>query len=115
MNNQPAQPITNTTARTLRHSSPDYDAIETPDTATATINADQLRTIAGLLDIIDGFLRSDTIPEQLTAYLRATGADQPRPPHGASHTTGLLIDQISFNAHHLRNHHRNRYSDRATR
>jgi hypothetical protein len=101
----PVHAFTNTTHELGELAFPIPDGSDRPDTATATVNADQLQTIAELLDVIDGFLRSDNIAELLTAYLHSTGADQPRPPHGASYTTDLLIDPISFNAHHMRNRH----------
>lgn len=97
MNNQGTNPIA---------AQPITDTTDQSEEIAMNISIDQLRDIADLLDIIDGFLRSDTIAEHLTDYLHATGADQPRLPHGASYTTGPLIDQISFTAHHLRAHQR---------
>lgn len=97
MNNQGTKPIA---AHTIT------DATDQSEESAMNISIDQLRDIADLLDIIDGFLRSDTIADHLTDYLHATGADHAPQPHGPSYTTGPLIDQISFTAHHLRAHQR---------
>ena len=73
--------------------------------ATTPIKTNQLADIAELLDILDGFLRhTEDIANRLADYLHTTGRDHPQPPHGASYTANLVIDQVSFTAHDLRVH-----------
>ena len=69
-----------------------------PDTT--TISIEQLAKIGELLTIVDEFLRSGPIAQQLAEYLHTTGQDRPDHPH--RYDVGLLIDQISFTAHALR-------------
>ena len=92
MNDQPAQPISRNRQQTI-----------------TTINTTQLADIAELLDILDEFLRhADDIADRLADYLNTTGHDQPQLPDGASYNANLLIDQLSFTAHSLRTHRRER-------
>ena len=95
MNTQPAQPI------------PGNGQQLGSDQAALSINAAQLAHIAGLLDILDGFLRrSDGVADRLADYLHATGRDRPQLPDSTSYDANLLIDQVSFTAHSLAAHRR---------
>ena len=105
MDNEAGQRITEDCVNRRQLPCPRQDAPDRSEKA-MNINVHQLHDITELLEVIDGFLRSDTIADHLTNYLHATGADQPRLPDGASYTTGLLIDRISLNAHMLRTHQR---------
>lgn len=82
-----------------------HDTPDCPEQAIIEINANQLARIAELLNVLDGFLRSDNgVADRLADYLRVTGRDHPQPPHWARYDTNLLIDQVSFTAHALRAH-----------
>lgn len=71
-----------------------------PRPTATTISSDELVGIAKLLVIIDGFLRSNSVPNLLADYLGAIGADHP------GYDAALLIDQVSFTARALRRHRR---------
>jgi hypothetical protein len=79
-----------------------HHMLDCPDQATVEINATQLTRVAELLDVLDGFLRSDNgVADHLADHLHAARHNH---PHRTDYDASLLIDQVSFTAHALRAH-----------
>lgn len=92
-----------------------HDTVDCPNEATVAISTGQFAEIAGLLAVIDEFLRTQPGAADRLVEHFATQHDRARPPGGlrcepgylreqARYDVNLFIDKVSFAAHALRAH-----------
>lgn len=100
MNTEPAQHVpAHIGSRSEQLACLCHDTIDCPEQATIAIGVTALARAADLLDLLDGFLRSGNVADNLRDYLDTTKTDH---PNRAGYDTNLVIDLVGLTAHNLR-------------